>query len=54
MAIGQQAGEKHALHAVVGITGDIAVINTIHIRLGQATPQEVVVEEAKVAVVTEA
>jgi len=54
MAIGQQAVERHALHAVVTVvTGAIATMITIHIRPGRITRREVV-DAAEVAVVVEA
>ena len=51
MAIGLQADERHALHAVVVIVviGAIVIMITIHIRPGRIIHLEVV-EAAKVAV----
>ena len=55
MVTGQQADERHALHAevVTVVTVAITTMITIHIRPSQITRQEVV-EAAEVAAVEEA
>jgi hypothetical protein len=55
MVIGQQADERHALHAVVVIVDTVVIVTmiTTHIRPDQITRQEVVVV-AEVAAVVEA